>query len=688
MPTANEIRQRYIDFFVKKHGHQQIASASLLPENDPTVLFTTAGMQPLVPYLMGEKHPAGTRLVDSQKCIRTDDIEEVGDATHCTFFEMLGNWSLGDYFKKESIAMSYELLTTPWADGGFGLNAERLRVTCFEGDSNVERDLEAAGYWKELGFVDSSEAAESDRRLIYFYEKKKNWWGPAGLTGPCGPDTEIFFDRNPELSPHEHAPNSSDELREKYPLPDGSGRCHPNCECGRYTEIWNNVFMQFNKKADGSFEELAQKNVDTGMGFERIVAVLQGKTNHYETELFAPVIKNVLGLAGKDYRYAALPDRLNSKTMDVVNQFIEEDGSMSFDNSEKVFEEMSKGLAGEVSVVNDEIVSSRIIADHLRAAVFILGDKMAVTPSNTDQGYILRRLIRRAIRHGRKLGINENFTDKIAAMFISDYSDVYPELAQNRERILNELKKEEEKFQKTLENGLREMKKIFSEAGGLSAQQLAEKAFFLYESYGFPQEMIVEELLATGLDLDVKTFATAFDGKFKAHQDLSRLGAEQKFAGGLADHSDESRKLHTATHLLHEALKQVLGREVEQRGSNITAERLRFDFNYPQKMTPEQIKQVEDIVNSAIARKLPISFEVMTVAEAKAAGAIGLFEEKYGDQIKVYRMGDFSLEICGGPHADNTGDLKAFKIQKEEASSAGVRRIKAVIGEAALAGGK
>lgn len=639
MPTANEIRQRYIDFFVKKHGHQQIASASLLPENDPTVLFTTAGMQPLVPYLMGEKHPAGTRLVDSQKCIRTDDIEEVGDATHCTFFEMLGNWSLGDYFKKESIAMSYELLTTPWTDGGFGLDSERLRVTCFEGDSNVERDLEAAGYWKELGFVDVAEAAESDRRLIYFYEKKKNWWGPAGLTGPCGPDTEIFFDRNPELNPHEHAPNSSDELREKYPLRDGSGRCHPNCECGRYTEIWNNVFMQFNKKADGSFEELAQKNVDTGMGFERIVAVLQGKTNHYETELFAPVIERVLSLGGKDHS-------------------------------------------------EDEMVSSRIIADHLRAAVFILGDKMAVTPSNTDQGYILRRLIRRAIRHGRKLGINENFTDKIAAMFISDYSDVYPELAQNRERILNELKKEEEKFQKTLENGLREMKKVFSEAGGLSAQQLAEKAFFLYESYGFPQEMIVEELQREGLTLDVPAFAAAFEIKFKAHQDLSRLGAEQKFAGGLADHSDESRKLHTATHLLHEALKQVLGREVEQRGSNITAERLRFDFNYPQKMTPEQIKQVEDIVNSAIARKLPISFEVMTVAEAKAAGAIGLFEEKYGDQIKVYRMGDFSLEICGGPHADNTGDLKAFKIQKEEASSAGVRRIKAVIGEAALAGGK
>jgi alanyl-tRNA synthetase len=641
MPSAKEIRQKYIDFFVKKHGHKQIASASLLPENDPTVLFTTAGMQPLVPFLMGEKHPAGTRLVDSQKCIRTDDIEEVGDATHCTFFEMLGNWSLGDYFKKESIQMSYELLTTSWTEGGFGLDTERLRVTCFEGDANVERDLEAAGYWKELGFVDSAEASESDRRLIYFYEKKKNWWGPAGLTGPCGPDTEIFFDRNPELSAHEHSPDSSTELREKYPLKDGSGRCHPNCECGRYTEIWNNVFMQFNKKADGSFEELAQKNVDTGMGFERIVAVLEGKTTHYETELFSGVKLKIAELAGN-----------------------------------------------EIADTEDNIRSGRIIADHLRAAVFILGDKMAVTPSNTDQGYILRRLIRRAIRHGRKLGINENFTDKIGEIFIADYSDVYSELEENRERILSELKKEEEKFQKTLENGLREMKKIFNEASGLSAQQLAEKAFFLYESYGFPQEMIIEELQREGLKLDVQAFAATFAEKFKAHQDLSRLGAEQKFAGGLADHSDESRKLHTATHPLHEALKQVLGREVEQRGSNITAERLRFDFNYGQKMTPEQIKQVEDIVNGAIERKLPINFEVMTVAEAKAAGAIGLFEEKYGDQIKVYRMGDFSIEICGGPHADNTGDLKAFKIQKEEASSAGVRRIKAVIGEAALAGGK
>lgn len=637
MLSASDIRRRYIDFFVNKHQHKEIPSASVVPENDPTVLFTTAGMQPLIPFLMGEKHPAGTRLVNSQKCIRTDDIEEVGDDTHCTFFEMLGNWSLGDYFKKESIEMSYELLTTPVTEGGFGIPADRLRVTCFEGNANSPRDEEAAGYWKALGFVEENQAETAERKLIYFYEAKKNWWGPAGQTGPCGPDTEIFYDRNPELGVHEHSPESNEQQRNKYALKDGSGKCHPNCECGRYVEIWNNVFMQYNKQADGSFVTLSQQNVDTGMGFERIVAVLQGMKTHYETELFTGV---------------------KTKLRELV--------------------------AGEITETAENIKSARIIADHLRAAVFILGDKMAVSPSNTDQGYILRRLIRRAIRHGRKLGVNGNFTDKIAEIYIKDYSNAYPELETNRARIIDELTKEEEKFQKTLENGLREMKKVYSEAAGMDAKTLAEKAFFLYESYGFPQEMITEELEREGLKFDVKAFASAFDLKFAAHQELSRAGAEQKFAGGLADHSDESRKLHTATHLLHEALKKVLGREVEQRGSNITAERLRFDFNYAQKMTPEQIKQVEDIVNEQIDRKLPISFEVMTVEEAKKQGAIGLFEEKYGDQIKVYRMGDFSLEICGGPHADNTGDLKRFKIAKEEASSAGVRRIKAVIGEAAM----
>jgi alanyl-tRNA synthetase len=635
---ASEIRQRYIDFFVKKHGHKQIPSASVVPENDPTVLFTTAGMQPLVPFLMGEKHPAGTRLVDSQKCIRTDDIEEVGDDTHCTFFEMLGNWSLGDYFKKESIGMSYELLTTPWADGGFGIEAERLRVTCFEGDENAPRDEEAAGYWKELGFVEADKAGAEDRKLIYFYEKKKNWWGPAGQTGPCGPDTEIFFDRFPALNPHEHAENSSQEMCDKYPLKDGSGKCHPNCECGRYVEIWNNVFMQFNKNADGSFNELAQKNVDTGMGFERIVAVLEGKWTHYETELFAGVKEKIRSL-----------------------------------------------INGEVTEDAESVKSGRIIADHIRAAVFILGDKRGVFPSNKDQGYILRRLIRRAIRHAKKLNITQSFTNLLAEIFIEDYQSAYPELMENKRRILEELHKEEEKFKRTLENGLREMKKVFDgeEVRKLNTEDLAQKAFFLYETYGFPVEMITEELEREGFKFDQKFFIESFTKRFKAHQSLSKAGAEQKFAGGLADHSEDTTKLHTATHLLHKALKLVLGVEVEQKGSNITAERLRFDFNYPNKMTPEQLMEVETIVNTQIKEALPVSFEVMTVEEAKTRGAIGLFEDKYGDQIKVYKMGEFSLEICGGPHVKNTGDLKGFKIVKEEASSAGVRRIKAIVGESA-----
>ncbi|MGL5830693.1 MAG: alanine--tRNA ligase [Candidatus Altimarinota bacterium] len=635
---ASEIRQRYIDFFVKKHGHKQIPSASVVPENDPTVLFTTAGMQPLVPFLMGEKHPAGTRLVDSQKCIRTDDIEEVGDDTHCTFFEMLGNWSLGDYFKKESIGMSYELLTTPWADGGFGIDAERLRVTCFEGDENAPRDEEAAGFWKELGFVEVEKASAEDRKLIYFYEKKKNWWGPAGLTGPCGPDTEIFFDRFPALNAHEHAENSSQEMRDKYPLKDGSAKCHPNCECGRYVEIWNNVFMQFNKNADGSFNELAQKNVDTGMGFERIVAVLEGKWTHYETELFAGVKEKIRSMC-----------------------------------------------AAEMVEDEENIKSGRIIADHIRAAVFILGDKRGVFPSNKDQGYILRRLIRRAIRHAKKLNITQSFTNALAEIFIADYQDFFPELAENKQRILEELQKEEDKFKRTLENGLREMKKVFDgeEVRKLNTEDLAQKAFFLYETYGFPVEMITEELDREGFKFDQKFFIESFTKRFKAHQSLSKAGAEQKFSGGLADHSEDTTKLHTATHLLHKALKLVLGVEVEQKGSNITAERLRFDFNYPNKMTPEQLMEVETIVNTQIKEALPISFEVMTVDEAKTRGAIGLFEDKYGDQIKVYKMGEFSLEICGGPHVKNTGDLKGFKIVKEEASSAGVRRIKAIVGESA-----
>lgn len=643
MLSPNEIRQQFIDFFVKKHQHRQLASASLIPENDPTVLFTIAGMHPLIPYLMGAEHPAGTRLVDSQKCIRTDDIDEVGDETHCTFFEMLGNWSLGDYFKKEAVGMSYELLTTAENQGGFGIDPKRIRVSCFEGDENAPRDEETAGYWKEKGFVEADKAEKGDRSLIYFYEAKKNWWKP-GPTGPCGPDTEIFFDRNPELEPSEHMPGSSEEMRKKYPLKDGSGKCHPNCECGRYIEIWNNVFMQYNRTAEGVLVPLAKKNVDTGMGFERIVATLQGKPNHYLTGLFSGALQKLADLLNQSGSAAGLPGQNHTG------------------------EQLSS------------LPSARIVADHLRAATFLLGDQTGIVPSNTDQGYILRRLIRRAIRHGRLLGLAGNFTDQLAEIYIREYSPAYPELEANRVRILSELRQEEEKFQRTLENGLREMKKLFAEASGMSAEILAEKAFFLFESYGFPQELIVEELQKEGLSLDLKAFATAFDAKFAAHQALSRAGSDQKFKGGLADSSDASRNLHTATHLLHKALKIVLGPEVAQKGSNITPERLRFDFNYPQKMTPEQLQKVEEIVNEQIKRKIPVTMELLPLEEARKRGATGLFEDKYGNEVKVYTIGDFSMEICGGPHADNTGDLVSFKILKEEASSAGVRRIKAVIG--------
>ncbi len=633
---AKEIRQRFIDFFVQKHAHAQIMSAPVIPENDPTVLFTTAGMHPLVPYLMGEVHPRGKRLVDFQKCIRTDDIDEVGDATHCTFFEMLGNWSLGDYFKKEAIEWSFEFLTGSREDGCLGLDPNRLRVTCFEGDQDAPRDDEAASFWENLGFVRVENSAADSRKLIYFYEKKKNWWGPAGQSGPCGPDTEMFYDMNHELNPHEHKPGAAEALINKYPLKDGSGRCHPNCECGRYVEIWNDVFMQYNKHQNGTFEVLKQQNVDTGMGLERVTAIMQEKPTHYETELFAPVKEKIAELA--------------SGTELQIPQ-------------------------------NDAVISGRIIADHIRASVFIIGDPWGVSPSNTDQGYILRRLIRRAIRHGRKLGIQVNFTAQLAEIFVDIYGDVYPELIKNKQKIVDELQREEEKFEKTLEVGLRELRKIWNEENCKKEFTVVDgqQAFYIYETYGFPLEMIIEELQRIGYEVDVKALTESFNAAMKAHQEKSREGSEQKFSGGLADHSWECTMLHTATHLLHKALKTVLGDEVEQKGSNITSDRLRFDFNYPQKMTPEQVKEVEEIVNTQIQRDLPVGFEIVTVDEAKKKGAIGLFDERYGDQVKVYKMGDFSYEICGGPHVEHTGQLTKFKITKEEACSAGIRRIKAVV---------
>jgi alanyl-tRNA synthetase len=594
--NANELRRAFIDFFVEKHGHREIPGASLIPENDPTVLFTTAGMHPLVPFLMGEKHPAGTRLVDVQKCVRTDDIDEVGDTTHLTFFEMLGNWSLGDYFKKEAIEWSFEFLTEI-----LKFPADRLCVSCFSGDDDAPRDEEAAKIWESLGFKRHKKGEEAEAGRIYFYGKKENWWGPAGQTGPCGPDTEMFYDVGKEKC------GSCDEQG-------------PSCDCGKFVEIWNDVFMQYNKKEDGTFEPLAQQNVDTGMGFERVLAILQDKPTPFETELFAPAMDKI----------------------------------------------------SELAVMHD-MISMRVIADHLRAAVFILGDPCCIKPSNLDQGYVLRRLIRRAIRQGKKIGIDKPFTHEIADVYIEIYRDSHPELLRLREGILNAISDEENKFSQALERGLREFDKL------VDKELTGQNAFKLYETYGFPFEMSVdlakEKKISHSPDLK-----ETFEELFKKHQTQSRAGAEGKFSGGLADHSEKVQMLHTATHLLHQALKMVLGDHVEQRGSNITADRLRFDFSHPEKVTPEQISEVEKIVNDQIEKNLPVECFEMTVDEAKEKGAIGLFESKYGDKVKVFSIGNFSTEICGGPHCINTGDLKSFKVKKEQSSSAGVRRIKAVIG--------
>jgi alanyl-tRNA synthetase len=618
--TVADVRQKFLDFFREK-GHAIIPSASLLPENDPTVLFTTAGMHPLVPYLIGEKHPMGTRLADAQKCLRTDDIEEVGDNRHLTFFEMLGNWSLGDYFKQEAISWSFEFLThEKW----LAIDPTRLYVTVFEGDTDAERDEESIGIWQsrfevagisaDVGVAEKDEPAKGKSGpRIYAYPKKKNWWGPAGQTGPCGPDTEMFFDTG-----RAHDPSFGKV-------------CHPNCDCGRFVEIWNDVFMQYEKHADGSFSPLAQKNVDTGMGLERIAAMLQGKATVFETEIFQGIFSGISSLSGKTYGSDETTDR-----------------------------------------------SFRIIADHIRAATFIIGDERGVSPSNIGQGYIVRRLVRRAIREGRKLGITESFTDKIASVVIGEFGTHYTELETNRGRVMDELKKEEEKFGKTLEKGMKELEKLLGR-GPLTG----EDAFTLFSTYGFPLELTEEILREKGSAVDREAFAA----EFKKHQDLSRSSSAGVFKGGLADHSAETTRLHTATHLLHQALRTVLGDHVMQKGSNITAERLRFDFSHGEKMTPEQIKQAEDIVNDAIKRDIPIHFEELTTEEAKARGAIGLFEDKYaqiGGKIKVYFVGSdekgyFSKEICGGPHVEHTGELGSFKIQKEEAVSAGVRRIKATV---------
>lgn len=591
-----DLRAMFLKFF-QDHGHAVISSASVIPENDPTVLFTTAGMHPLVPYLMGQKHPAGTRLTDVQKCVRTGDIEDVGDFSHLTFFEMLGNWSLGDYFKKEMIPWSWEFLTS---EKYLGLPKDRLAFTVFAGDKDCPRDEESANLWRSCGVADDH---------IFYLPKENNWWGPAGVTGPCGPDTEMFI------------------ITDKEPCgPD----CSPACSCGRYLEIWNDVFMQYNKKEDGTFEPLAQKNVDTGMGLERTICVLNGKKSVYETDLFENILGKIAELSGKTY--------------------------------------------GE-----DEAATKafRIIADHMRTSTFIMGDDRGVSPANVDQGYVLRRLIRRAVRYGMEIGMPEGFTGEIAKVIIEQYKDVYPELKRNEAFVLDQLALEETRFAKTLKQGNREFEKLAQRVK--DGRIDGESAFHLYDTYGFPVEMTCELAKDAGLTVDMEGFKECF----KKHQATSQAGAEQRFKGGLADHSAQSARLHTATHLLHAALRKVLGDEVAQKGSNITAERLRFDFSFGRKMTKEEIAEVERLVNEAIDAHAPIVCEEMTVPEAQAQGAIGLFTSKYGENVKVYTMGPYSKEICGGPHATNTGDLKSFKIQKEESSSAGVRRIKAVIGTTA-----
>jgi alanyl-tRNA synthetase len=596
---SSEIRAKFLEFF-KSKGHTVIPSASLIPENDPTVLFTTAGMHPLVPYLMGEVHPGGKRLTDVQKCIRTGDIDEVGDPTHLTFFEMLGNWSLGEYFKEDAIKWSYEFLTSPqW----LGLDKNLLAVSVFQGDQDAPLDEEAFNIWKSLGIAE---------KRIAKLPKKNNWWGPAGETGPCGPDTEMFYwTGNPEEVP--------ESFNDDNPL---------------WVEIWNDVFMQYNKRADGTFEPLVQKNVDTGMGLERTVAILN-KTDVYLTDSFKSIIEEIERLSGKKYLPPACAGMAQA------------------------------GGADEVTTK-----SMRIVADHLRAAVFILGDERGVVPTNAGQGYVLRRLIRRAVRHGKLLGIKDNFASSVANKIINNFKNIYAELSKNSEKIITELSAEENKFATALDKGLKEFSRLTEVDGKV--------AFDLYQSYGFPLELTEELSRERGFKVDKEVFSA----EFKKHQDLSRTASAGQFKGGLAGTSEQEVKLHTATHLLHKALIDVLGIPADQKGSNITPERLRFDFECPRKVTPEELIKIEKIVNQKIKEDLPVHFEVLSVEEAKAKGAIGIFEDKYaalGGNIKVYFVGDYSKEICGGPHVEHTGVIGKFKIQKEEAVAAGVRRIKAVI---------
>ena len=581
---AVEIRNKYLNFF-KEHGHAVIPSASLIPENDPSVLFTTAGMQPLVPYLLGEKHPSGTRLTDYQKCLRTNDIEEVGDNRHLTYFEMLGNWSLGDYFKEESIQMSFDFLTKE-----LQIPVEKLSVTVFAGDEDCQRDEVAAECWKKAGILDGH---------IYYYGKDDNWW-IAGEEGPCGPDTEMFYDTGkPACGPD----------------------CQPSCDCGKYVEIWNNVFMEYFKSKDGKYSKLAQKNVDTGLGLERMTMLLQGKETPFDTELFKPVMDKLLEL-------------------------------------QKV----------------DNIESRRIIAEHLRSSMMVISD--GGRPSNVDRGYILRRLIRRMVRHMNKLQINLEEISTLIDINVENLKEMYPDLAKNQELIKNVIIEEKNKFVKTLAHGEKEFEKEMNKAKEQGKTKIDGKVVFkLYDTYGFPPEVTSELAQENDMTVDMKEF----DELFKAHQEKSRMGSEQKFKGGLAEQNDTTIAYHTATHLLNAALKIVLGPETHQRGSNITVDRMRFDFNCDHKMTDEEKKQTEDLVNKWIQDAIPVTVEEMKKDEAVKSGAECMFIEKYPDVVTVYTIGNVSKELCGGPHVKNTSELGKFKIKKEEASSAGVRRIKAIL---------
>ncbi len=581
---AIEIRNKYLNFF-KRHGHSVIPSAPLIPENDPSVLFTTAGMQPLVPYLLGEKHPEGTRLTDFQKCVRTNDINEVGDNRHLTYFEMLGNWSLGDYFKEESVAMSYEFLTKE-----LGIPSEKISVTCFAGDEDCPKDTVTAECWKKAGIPEER---------IYFFGKDDNWW-IAGEEGPCGPDTEMFYDTGKEKC---------------------SEGCNPSCGCGKYVEIWNNVFMEYLKTSDGKYQKLKQQNVDTGLGLERMAMLLQGKKTPFEIEIFKPVM-----------------DKL---------------------------EELEKV---------DDIASRRIVAEHLRSSMMIILD--GGIPGNVDRGYILRRLIRRMTRRLRKLQIDTNQISTLIDISIDAQKELYPELETNKERIKAVIIEEINKFEKTLERGEREFNKIVNKLKTENKDTISgQDLFTLYETYGFPPEVTQDLAEEQGIKID----NTEFDRLFKEHQEKSRIGSEQKFKGGLSGNGEKETKYHTATHLLNAALKQVIGKEVHQKGSNITPERMRFDFSCDHKLTDEEKKQVEDLVNKWINEDLPVTIEEMSKEDAIKSGAECMFIEKYPDIVTVYSIGDVSKELCGGPHVKNTKVLGTFKIKKEEACSAGVRRIKAIL---------